>query len=177
MSHSKQTGASLIIVLVVLMILLLGALSMARVNESTTLIAGNIAFKNSSMQASESGIAEAFARLATVVDDDTDQDGWYFATLRGDDAAGLPSGLNWKNAAKVTVGPFTASYVIERQCIGTTPVTDMNAQCLIRKLPSIGSAKAGMEAFDMAVSKQYRITTFVTGPKDTNTFVQTMVVR
>jgi type IV pilus assembly protein PilX len=177
MSRRNQKGASLIIVLVVLMILLLGALSMARVNETTSLIAGNIAFKDSSMQASEVGVSEAFAQLATIADDEQNQGGWYFATIQGDDAAGLPAGMDWTGATSTSVGPFKVRYVVERQCAGATPIADMNAQCLIKKLPSTGSAKVGMESLEQAASKQYRITAFVTGPKNTQTYVQTMVVR
>ena len=177
MTPRTQRGASLIIVLVVLTVLLLGAVSMARLNETSNLIAGNIAFKDSALQASEIGISEAFANLDTIADDETNQDGWYYASMQGDDATGLPADVDWKAAAHNAVGSFTVSYVVERQCVGPTPVLDLNAQCVIKKLPTTQSAKAGMESTETAAAKQYRITVFVTGPKNTTTYVQTMVVR
>lgn len=177
MNRHAQMGASLIIVLVVLSILLLGAMSMAKLNESSTLIAGNIAFKDASRQASEVGISQAFEALVTVADEEQDLGHWYYATLRGDDATGLPQGVDWSRAAQLTVGSFTVHYVIERQCTGPAPITDINAQCVIRKQNVAASAKAGLEALEAASSKQYRITVYVSGPKRTQTYVQTMVVR
>lgn len=177
MNRSTQMGASLIIVLVVLAILLLGTMSMARLNESSNLIAGNIAFKDASRQASEVGISQAFEALASVADEEQDQGHWYYATMHGDDATGLPQGVDWSRAAQLTVGSFTVRYVIERQCTGPAPITDLNAQCVIRKRNVATSAKAGLESLESASSKQYRITVFVNGPKRTQTYVQTMVVR
>jgi len=172
-------GASLIIVLVVLAVLLLGAVSMARLNDTTTQIAGNVAYKDTAVQASEIGVSNAFANLANITDEETSQDGWYLATLKGDDATGLPIDVDWTLAAKEVVGSFTVRYIVERQCVGPTPVLDINAQCVIKKLklPSVNSAKAGMESIEMAAAKQYRITVFVSGPKFTKSYVQTMVVR
>lgn len=177
MNKQSQQGASLLIVLVILMVLLLGALSMARLTETSTSISGNIAFKDSSIQASEIGVSEAFARLRTVTDLEQDLDGWYFASIKGDDSTGLPLNVDYSKVAQVSSGSFTVSYIVERMCTGTTPILDLNAQCVIKKLPTTGSAKAGMEALETAAAKEYRITVLVTGPKNTKTYVQTMVVR
>lgn len=177
MNKSTQKGASLIIVLVMLTVLLLGALSMARLNETSTLIAGNIAFKGSAIQASEVGISEAFSALTAITNEEQNQGHWYFPTILGDDASGLPSSVDWTQSSALKVGPFDVHYIVERQCTGTAPVLDINAQCVIKRIPTTASAKAGLEALDTAASKQYRITVFVSGPKNTNTFVQSMVVR
>jgi Tfp pilus assembly protein PilX len=175
--YQNQKGASLIIVLVMLTVLLLGALSMARLNETSTLIAGNVAFKDSAMQASEVGISEAFANLSTIVDEEQNQDGWYFASMQGDDPSGLPSSVDWTKAAAVKVGTFDVRYVIERQCTGPSPILDINSKCVIKPIATVASAKAGQESFESAASKQYRITVFVSGSKNTQSYVQTMVVR
>lgn len=177
MNKTSQKGASLIIVLVMLTVLLLGALSMARLNEASTLIAGNIAFKDSAMQASEVGISEAFSALTTIVDEEQNLGNWYYATLLGDDPSGLPTSVDWTQTATVKVGAFDVHYIVERQCTGTAPVLDIKAQCVIKRIPTIASAKAGLETLETAASKQYRITVFVSGPKNTKAFVQSMVVR
>lgn len=176
MNKRSQQGASLLIVLVMLMVLLLGALSMARLNESTSMIVGNIAFKDASVQASEVGISEAFAKLMTVENLEQDQGGWYFATSQGDDAAGLPVGPDWTQAGNLHVGKFEVRYLVERLCTGVLPIQDLNAQCVIKKLATAGSAKAALETLETPAARQYRITVFVTGPKNTKTHVQTMVV-
>lgn len=176
MNKKTQQGASLLIVLVMLMVLLLGALSMAQLTQTSTLISGNIAVKDSSIQASEVGVSNAFARLQTVPDLEQDLEGWYFASTKGDDATGLPLDVDYTKASQVSVGSFNVSYIVERLCSGTTPIQDINAQCVIKQLPSTGSAKAGMESLDNPAAKEYRITVQVTGPKNTKTHVQTMVV-
>ena len=177
MKKRTQKGAALIIVLVMLTVLLFGALSMARLNETSTLIAGNVAFKDSAMQASEVGISEAFASMGTIVDEEQNQDAWYFASLQGDDASGLPFNVDWTKVPNVKVGAFDVHYVVERQCTGPMPVQDTNASCVIKPVATVSSAKAGLESLESAASKQFRFTVFVSGPKNTKSYVQSMVVR
>lgn len=177
MKGSKQQGASLIIVLVMLTVLLFGALSLARLNETSTLIAGNIAFKDGGLQASEVGLSEAFNAIKTITNEEQDQPNWYFATLEGDDSSGIPKGIDWAKTPIVKVGAFDVHYVVERQCAGVLPVQDINAQCVIKRIPMTASAKASFESLETAASKQFRITVFVTGPKNSKTFIQSLVVR
>lgn len=177
MKKTTQQGASLIIVLVILTVLLLGALSLARLNETNALIAGNIAFKDAGLQASEVGVSEAFIAITSLINDEQDQPNWYFATLQGDDASGIPKTVDWTLAPSVQVGAFDVRYVVERQCSGVVPVQDINAQCVIKRIPTTASAKASFESLETAASKQFRITVYVQGPKNTKTFVQSLVVR
>lgn len=177
MNRSAQKGASLTIVLVMLTVLLLGALSMYKLNEANTLIAGNIAFKDNAQQASEVGISEAFAALPTIADEEQNQGNWYYATIQGDVKAGLPASVDWSKTTVVKVGNFDVHYVVERQCTGPTPVTDVNSHCVIKPGAAISSAKDGLEALEATPAKLYRITVFVSGPKNTKSFVQSMVVR
>jgi Tfp pilus assembly protein PilX len=177
MNSQHQKGASLIIVLVMLTVLLLGALSMARLNETSSLIAGNVAFKDTAMQASEVGISEAFASVSTIVDEERNQDAWYFASMQGDDSTGLPINVDWEKVPAVKVGEYDVRYVVERQCTGLMPVQDIKANCVIKPISTVASAKAGFESFESPASKQFRITVFVAGPKNTKSYVQSMVVR
>jgi Tfp pilus assembly protein PilX len=177
MNKTSQKGASLIIVLVMLTILLLGALSMARLQEASTLIAGNVAFKDSAIQASEVGISEAFTSIGTIADEEQNQGGWYFASLQGDDSTGIPASVDWATSPDIKVGAFDVHYVVERQCTGSMPVVDLNAQCVIKRIATTSSAKAGVESLEPAASKQFRITVFVSGPKNTKLYVQSLVVR
>lgn len=177
MKKGTQRGASLIIVLVMLTVLLFGALSMARLNETSILIAGNVAFKDSAMQASEVGISEAFVSIDSIIDEEKNQDAWYFASLQGDDASGLPLNMDWTKVPNVKVGAFDVRYVVERQCTGPMPVQDIFANCVIKPVATVSSAKAGLESLESTASKQFRITVFVSGPKNTQSFVQSMVER
>lgn len=188
---ANEKGSSLLIVLVLLTVMALGALSLARVTHASTTIAGNMAFKAAALQASEVGLADAFARLQALspAEVNTDKAGWYFATAKQLDNVGLPclvvdsSGkcttpLNWTAAASGTVpGGYTVRYAVERMCTGTMPVSEENLQCFVKRIAAGGSAKAGAEKIDAPAAVQYRITAYVLGPKGTQSFVQVMATK
>lgn len=175
----KQRGASLLVVLVMLAGLIFAALALARVTETSTLVSGNMSYKAAALQASEVGLSEAYATLqAMATSEDTNQAGWYFATMQPADASGLPSTIDWDTVTKkVSVGPYEARYVIERLCSGALPVTDPENQCFLERVPAAGSAKAGTEAMESPAVKQFRLTVSVTGPKNARTFVQSIATR
>ena len=173
----QQRGSSLLVVLVLLTVLLVGALSMARMTESSTLIAGNISTKNGAMQASEVGVTEAFIAIQAIANVEANVGTWYFASQQADDAAGMPAGIDWTKAPTQAVGQFQVAYVVDRLCTAPLPVTNPNAQCVLKKMPAAGSAKAGIEALDSPAATEYRVTVSVTGPKSTQTFVQALAFR
>jgi Tfp pilus assembly protein PilX len=180
MNARRQQGASILIVLILLTVMALGALSIARVSDTSTAVAGNLSFKAAAMQASEVGLSEGFAQLQalTAAELEATKGAWYFPVRQAVDAAGLPSTVDWATAPKVAVGGgYSASYVVERMCTGAVPVTDPAVQCFLKRLPAQGSAKAGLEKMDAPAVVQYRMTVYVQGPKGTQTFVQAMATR
>lgn len=174
MRKPAQQGASLLIVLVMLTVLLLASLSVYRVTDASTRQAGGIASRAAAMQASEVGVAEAFIAVKALTDEETDVAGWYYATRRNTDQYGLPTGIDWSKAPLRQVGPYEVRYVVDRFCYGTTPVTDAGAQCFLKRLPTSGSAKAGAEALASPAVMQFRLTVSVKGPKSLQTFVQVL---
>lgn len=170
----SQTGGALIIVLFALTILLVGAASLAKVTHTSTLLAGNVASKDASRQAAEVGINTAFAALVDLDTLDENVDDWYYAQ---DGAGEEPTPAMWADAPAQEVGAFDVRYVVERLCEGALPVTDAQAQCLVRKGTDEGSAKAGVEVIESPASVQYRISVQVTGVKNTATVVQVMAHR
>jgi Tfp pilus assembly protein PilX len=64
--HRNESGAVLTVVLVVLVVMMLGSLSLLRSVDTSALLAGNIAFKRHSLNASTVGMNTAFSKfLAT----------------------------------------------------------------------------------------------------------------
>jgi hypothetical protein len=59
----------------------------------------------------------------------------------------------------------------------TAPVTDTLRQCLVRQVPQQESSRVGAEAVDPPNARQFRITVRILGPKDSETWVQTLVTR
>lgn len=170
-----QRGVTMLVVLVLLTVMLLGGLSLARMTEIGTLASGNATYREASLQASEVGINTAYAAVRAINPEDAPIAGWYWPTVQAADAAGIPA-VDWNAAPEVVVGNYRVRYVAERMCT-VTPVTATLRQCLVRQVPQVGSNRFGQEEIDPPNSRQFRITVRVTGPKDTETWVQSLVTK
>lgn len=171
----RQRGVTMLVVLVLLTVMLLGGLSLARMTEIGTLASGNATYREASLQASEVGLNTAYAAVRAINPEDNPIAGWYWPTVQAADAAGIPA-VDWNAAPEVVVGNFRVRYVAERMCT-VTPVTATLRQCLVRQVPQVGSNRVGQEEIDPPNSRQFRITVRVTGPKDTETWVQSLVTK
>ena len=172
----SQRGVTIVVVLVLLSVMLLGGLAMARMTETRTLASGNTALREVSLQAAEVGLNDAYAAIRVAgFDEDTNTGGWYWATAQGADAAGIPT-INWTTAPEIVVGNYRVRYVVERLCT-SAPLVNTLRECLVRQVPQMESAKAGQESVDPPNARQFRITVRVFGPKDTQTWTQSLVTR
>ncbi len=170
-----ERGATMLVVLVLLGVMLMGGLSLARMTELGTLTSGNIASKEASIQASEVGLNNAYVAVRALLSEDTNVGTWYYASYLATDAAGLPN-INWDNVTEMSVGRYSVRYVAERMC-ASLPVTDALRQCLVKQIPQSNSLKDGEEAIDPPNSRQFRITVRVTEAKGTQTFIQSLVTK
>lgn len=172
-----QRGVTMLVVLVLLSVMLLGGLALARLTDVGTLASGNTAFREASLQASEVGLNTVFARIRDeITNEESDAAGWYWATAQATDAAGMPN-VDFDAAPTITVGPYTVSYVAERLC-QAAPVSNPLRECLVKQIPQDNASRsAGKEALDPPNSKQFRVTIRVTGPKDTRTWVQSLITK
>jgi hypothetical protein len=167
----------MLVVLILLSVMLLGGIALARMTEIGTLASGNNTYREASLPASEVGLNTAYAAARGIgvgVEDDAVA-GWYWPTIQGADLAGIPF-VNWDAAPEVAVGGYSVRYVVERMC-NTTPVTNTLRQCLVKQVPQMGSNRVGQEELDPPNARQFRITVRVSGPKDTETFVQSLVTK
>ena len=168
-------GVTMLLVLLLLSVMLIGGMALARITEIGSLAAGNSSYREASLQASEVGLNTAYAAVRAIADEETSVASWYWPTIQAADAAGIPT-VNWGAAPEVMAGIYNVRYVVERMC-NTTPVTSTLRQCLVRQAPQVDSSKFGQEALDPPNSRQFRITVRVTGPKDTQTWVQSLVTK
>jgi Tfp pilus assembly protein PilX len=175
-SAQRQRGATLIIVLVVLAVMLVGSLAMLRSTEVSGLVAGNVSFKEAATQATDIGISDAARALDLMTNTDTNVANVYYATRQPEDSDGLPTSVNWSSVATATVGNYSVQHVVERLC-QTTPVTDALASCMVRDGEAPGSNKAGSATYRNPPTVYYRITVRVTGPKSAAAFVQALVLK
>jgi Tfp pilus assembly protein PilX len=173
--RQAQRGMTMIIVLVLLAVMLLGGMALARMTEIGTLASGNAAFREASLQASEIGINTAYAAVRALTDENSNSGSWYFATAQTLDSNGVPT-VAWDSAPEVVVGAYRVRYVVDRVCTGAMPVTDPLKQCLVKQVPQI-ETRTDRERPDPPTARQFRVTVRVTGPKDTQAWVQSLITK
>lgn len=174
-----ERGVTMLVVLILLTIMLLGGMALARMVEVGTLSAGNVAYREAALQASEVGVNTAFAAVNALTDETSASGAWYTPAELAKDGNGLPS-VDWTSASipKITVGTMTVQYVAERACT-VANVTYPLRQCLVKQIPQPQSRRPPPDGGrpDPPNSRQFRITVRVTNERGTETYVQALVTR
>lgn len=189
---SRARGAVLFIALIVLVAMTLAGIAIMRSVDTATLIAGNLAFKQGTVQSSDNGIEQAFQ--------------WLLANRSTLSVNNVPQGYNsgyanpvWTNAAAwtnaVIVGTDAAgntiSYQIHRMCNcadttynGVCTATGQSNQCAMDNPTGTGAPPPPAQGESFTVGAPgylqdprvyYRITVRTQGPRNTVSYVQAMV--
>jgi len=169
-----QQGASLIIVVILLVVLMISALALVRSSETVGAVAGNVAFKQAATEAGDVGIAAANGWLAALANADAAAAGVYYATRQNVDGYGLPT-IDWALIPETAVNAFKVQYVVERLCQGPLPVASVTAQCLTAQDQQSGSKKVGSPSYSGNTAVYYRVTVRVKGPRNSESFVQSLL--
>lgn len=165
-------------VLIMMTVMLVGSVMVLRSSESSTLVVGNTAFKESAIRAGEFGINAGFTAIQALADEETNAAPTYYASTQAVDAtSGLPTGVAWTAVPSTAVGNFQVQWVSERLCVAPLPVTDVYVQCQLSQSEQMASNKAGSPLFQNPPVKYFRITVRITGPRGTEQYVQSMVSR
>lgn len=175
-TRKKQQGVTIVITLLLLVVMLLGGVALSRLTEVGTLAAGNAAYHEAAVQASEVGVNTAYAAVRALADEENTFGTWYFPQTQAVDAFNVPT-INWTAMPEIVVGSYRVRYVVDRLCT-TLPVTDPIRQCLNKSQDDTPSAQVKPDdPPDPNSVRLFRITVRVTGPKDTLNFVQSMITR
>jgi len=175
---ARQRGAALFVALVVLVALALSALALLRSTDVAGLLAGNLSFKESALNATDLGYQQAqslFPTSATTADSPAN---CFSSTQLDVDSRGVPSLLNATStfdstytACKLTVSGTgeVVRFFTDRLCARTSValVTDCS---LAHKLPP-GAWVGGSAAIPTAGST-FRVTVRVDGPRGTTAYTQ-----
>lgn len=200
MRPGRQRGVVLIIALIVLVAMTLASVAMVRSIDTSTIVAGNLAFRQSGVAGGDAGVEAAITWLdknSTLLTEDSPPNGYYATNQHCLDLTGagrLPiectpphAVLDWNSPGNVkTVGEDSAgnriSYVIHRMCDSTGAVdgaTCATDQSSLNKGRRTGSATEQenygyikMAAIDRVY---YRITVRVAGPRNATSMVQAVV--
>lgn len=198
----KQRGLVLFLALVALVVLSLAAVALIRSVDTSTLIAGNLAFKQAATTSADAGVDAAITLLANMRDsngtknvytDDTHTFNITDLTARpgyfsyADPTLSLTTDATWDDVNDNLVGTDasgnTVRYIIQRMCRNNNrPI--QTAECLFSaatednngqqvKLPKDICDGAGCPVAGQ--TPQIRVTVRVTGPKNTVSYVQAFV--
>jgi Tfp pilus assembly protein PilX len=188
----KQDGIILIIALIMMVAMTLGGLALMRSVHTTTIIAGNLAFQQAATNSADRGIEAAVTWLETTkaaningLDGDIAAQGYSAAKTTTDDPSGNQDWTElwtavWMPEGVRTVGDDAAGnsvqYVIQRMCNSTGPSSTAGcATSPVDVTSSGGSRGAGSQNISVNSQVYYRITVRVAGPRNTSSFVQSIV--
>ncbi|MFA6203611.1 MAG: hypothetical protein WC710_10540 [Gallionella sp.] len=201
-SYAKQRGIALFFALIALLAISLAAVALIRSVDTSTLIAGNLAFRQAATTSGDGGIEAAVSWLNTtqaanstknVLTDPThpfnitSATSGYYSNMNPALSLTDGTGIQWDNTDSVLAGTDnsgnTLRYIIQRMC-RTADVAIQNAGCLFSgaaldnngqaiPLPQEICIGAGCPAAGQA--PQIRITARTTGPRNTISYIQAFV--
>jgi Tfp pilus assembly protein PilX len=190
---ARQQGVVLFIALIVLVAMSLAGVAMVRSVDTSLGIAGNMAFKQSTIQGSDLGMKEAYAWLAanntgTILQNTNAGAGYASNQPPTDDwfdNSKWGAGTKAANGGAADAAGNTVRYIIHRMC--TQPDTAYNGKngavdniCALNVPTSGGSSGGSMSVgsvqFQGIPQIYYRITVRVDGPRNTVSIVQTSVL-
>jgi len=187
---ATQRGLVVFVALIVLVAMTLAGLAVMRSSGTAILTAGNLAFKQGAVVSGDAGIEQAIANYLRVVgpvtlENDSPASGYYATWIIPGSPPKEFDPITWSGwsdpskraAAGIDVAGNTVTYVIHRMCMNPGPVDQDNCVVLAGDLE--GGSKGGAAYGEKAIKGQskpwYRITARVVGPKNTVSYVQSMV--
>jgi hypothetical protein len=183
----------LLISLLALVILMIGAVALVRSMDTSSLVAGNLAFRRDLTNHGERGIARALQllRSGALANETSRQTASpannYSPAVWASDARGIPNvlldddafaaaGLTGADIVDADAG-VTIRYVIDRQCEAGTTVFDAT-RCIAQatKGDPGGTAHLAQKKPGGELRPVFRISVRVTGPRGTQSFLQSTAV-
>lgn len=142
---SRQRGVALVTALVVLVAMILGGIALARSVDTGNLVAGNVTFRQSSLQVTDLGVEAAVSRLQTLMNQkklDVASDN--YSPTYADDVPLPPTA----NAVTSAATDSTARFLVERLCSPTNCLGDPNRFYRVTvKTQGPRNTESGVQAF------------------------------
>jgi type IV pilus assembly protein PilX len=199
MARRGQRGVVLFIALIVLVAMTLAGIALMRSVDTNVLIAGNLAFRQSTTMAGDWGIEAARAWLTANTGTPlynsqpaiTDGSSYFSNFQSGVDLIGVgvtSDDFNWNSTSARNLGTDSAGnevrYVIHRLCALSGDPNSATANCVKftggggvapASTGTKGTVGYGSAALPGVSSVYYRVTVRVTGPRNTVSFVQAIL--
>ena len=201
MKHTRrqQRGVVLFFALMALAVISIAALTLVRAVDTNTLIAGNLAFRQSATASANSGIESALVAISTVsqaattsafdnalhpLNSDGSSTGYYSWV---NVALDLFADTTWQAGNSVLVGTDasgnTVRYIVQRMCRTANELLSAS-KCLFggtsdpigsQAVAEVGKSCIGSGCASGGPQVLYRVTARVSGPKNTVSYVQAFV--
>lgn len=185
---ARQRGVVLFVALIAMVVLSLAGVALIRATDAGTSVAGNLAFRQSSMALINVAVEKAADDLfyhQNIADTKNPNVNYnYYATIQGgENAHGVPAVLQSPGAYPGTFQQVvdsntgnTAKWVIERMCTVTGDPLVNIGQCDVL-LPKVSPGKTTMKGGGPPTNPQpiFRQTIRIEGPANTVTYAQTML--
>jgi Tfp pilus assembly protein PilX len=187
--RARQAGVVLMMALIVLVAMTLAGIALVRSVDTSNVIAGNLAFQQAATHAGDAGTEAAVNWLQANNTGTTlyaNIFGQGYAASRQDPAPSQSWGDFW-SAVLVPAGQVvalapdaagnTVSYTIQRLCNATGDPTSGVGCAVTQSVGAMASSSktAGTVALLYASQIYYRVTTRIAGPRNTVSYVQTIV--
>lgn len=188
LTHAKRTsqkGVVLLITLIMLVAMTLAAIALARSVDTSNLVAGNLAFQQTSVNIADAGVEQAIGYLyATVSNNQLIKctnvkqagipdcpSGYKSFHEEALEPASPPNGLTWDdywNSMKQTIktipfnlpnmpSGYSGEFVIEKLCQGSDPATQVCTPVLI-KPTIVANAAEGQNVGDSSIPRDQKLT-------------------
>jgi type IV pilus assembly protein PilX len=181
--QSRQRGTVLMVVLVALVAMMISVVALSRSVDTNQLVTGNLAFRNSTVHSSDSGVLGAVTWLQTTVGTPTLNNsnpnrGYYASVIEPnwDDPnlwAACPA------CTSVDAAGNSVQWVVHRMCSAAGNPNDPGVSCSLltagTAAASGGSYAGDANNFTGNAQNYYRVTVRVLGPRNTSTLVQAFV--
>jgi type IV pilus assembly protein PilX len=197
----RQRGVVLFIALIVMVAMSLAAIALIRSVDTTNILIGNLAFRQSSILPANMAVEQAAAALfpeaaptgvPAIADTTADlpAENYFASWQNSDDARGVPTLLqNRTNAAALTktldaqdnsnanvavANRTVVRYMIERMCLAAGPAKASNCDMMPPK-QNPGTTVHDESTATLSPIPFYRVTIRVDGPQNTASFLQAML--
>lgn len=201
----RQYGMSLMVVMVSLVVLSIGAVGLIRMVDTSSLVAGNMAFKQSTTITADSATERALLWMQGAADLTTDNaaQGYYATSLTDLDATGRSAVVtralvDWEDnncafaatgsfascrapSPAVTAGDYTTRFIIARMCKLTGSIDGAGNSCIKPIKMTMASGGKGAIGYSepgstpVSALPYYRVIVRSIGPRNTISFTETYV--
>lgn len=200
---NRQRGAVLFFAIVVLAVTTLAGVALTRSVDTANMIAGNLAFQQSTAHSADVGVEAAVnwlevnnimgAAIANPLYANQLASG--YSALWRDPAPGQSWAQFWDGLPGLQIPPEnlaiapqalaedgagnTVAYIIQRLCNAAGAPTDGGVECAVPlSSTAAGKSKGGGSASALKIGSRslYRVTVRIDGPRNTVNFVQTIII-